>query len=127
MRQETENWLQLAANDYDDSLYLYQAARHPNAVYLICQAVEKLLKATITEIAQEVPPKTHHLAKLAQQSQLAIPAEQLVELKELNRHYRRIRYRDIAQADYNTRTKVEPIMASAQTLYTWILATFNNQ
>ena len=42
MRQETENWLQLAANDYDDSLYLYQAARHPNAVDLICSAVELL-------------------------------------------------------------------------------------
>ena len=49
MKSGIEKWLQQAASDHDGSLYLYQAAK-------------ELLKVTVTEIVQEVPPKTHHLA-----------------------------------------------------------------
>lgn len=126
MRNESKNWIDLAKTDYSDSLYLFKAARHPNAVYLVCQAVEKLLKAAITELDKDAPPKTHHLHKLAQLSELGFSDEQLEAMKGLNRHYRRIRYRDIAQTSYNTKEKVEPIINSVSKLYLWIFQVLNN-
>ena len=120
MRPETENWITLAQTDYDDSLYLFNSARHPNAVYLMCQAIEKVLKAALTELVEQRPPKTHHLVNLAIQSGLAFTSEQMEALKQLRRHYDRVRYRDIAQTSYNTKAKVSPIIDAGQNLYQWI-------
>src|SRR4030067_1125623 len=58
MKPEAKNWIGLAEEDYHDSLYLFKAARYPNAVYLLCQAIEKLLKAIQVEIASQPPQKT---------------------------------------------------------------------
>jgi HEPN domain-containing protein len=121
MKQVTKNWIALAQDDYDDSLYLFKGARHPNAVYHMCQAIEKVLKAALTELADEHPPKTHNLVNLAIQSGLAFSSEQMESLKQLRRHYDRVRYRDIAQASYNTKAKVSPVIDAGQTLYLWIL------
>ena len=121
MKQVTKNWLALAHDDYDDSLYLFQGARHPNAVYHMCQAIEKVLKAAVTELSDQHPPKTHNLANLAMQSGLTFSSEQMASLKQLRRHYDRVRYRDIAQASYNTKAKVKPVIESGQTIYLWIL------
>jgi HEPN domain-containing protein len=121
MEEATKNWLALARTDYADSAYLFQAARYPNALYLLCQAVEKALKAAQTALARTTPQKTHNLVWLGELSGLALTSAQQAALEELNRHYRRIRYRDLAQTDYQTKAKVAPILAQGKTMYLWIL------
>jgi len=132
--------LSLARVDYEDSLYLSKAARHPNAVYLMCQAIEKLLKGpegtfeqkvTVkkgiqVELASRKPNKTHNLELLGRQSTLPFSQQQFTFLDQLATHYDRVRYRDIAQTDYNTKAKVEPIIKQAKDLYLWILKNFVN-
>lgn len=125
MKPEAKN-IGLAEEDYHDSLYLFQAARYPNAVYLLCQAIEKLLKAVQVEVASQPPQKTHNLEKLGRQSKLPFSDDQLDFLNKLTTIYERVRYRDLAQAHYNTKAKVELIIHQGQTVYLWILNRFKN-
>lgn len=120
MSQDADNWLKLAAEDYDTALYLFKGARHPYAVYFLCQAIEKLLKAAQIQIANRSPRKVHNLVSLANKSGLVFPPGHLEILEDLSKHYKRVRYRDISQAHYNTKAKVQPIIQQAQEIYQWI-------
>lgn len=70
MSQDAENWLKLATEDYDTALYLFEGARHPYAVYFMCQAIEKLLKGIQIQLKQQQPRKVHNLRNLAKASGL---------------------------------------------------------
>jgi HEPN domain-containing protein len=120
MKPETQNWIALAAEDYEDSLYLFKGARHSNAVYHLCQAVEKILKAVQIERINQPPAHTHDLGSLARKSGLPFSEAQLTALEELFRHYKKVRYRDYADRKYNTKAKVAPIIKQGKELYQWI-------
>lgn len=116
-----ENWLDLAKMDFDDSLYLLKGARYPNAVYHLCQAVEKILKAAQVKFKSTVPRKTHQLGDLAKASGLEFTPEQTKFLEALTKDYGRVRYSDYARNFYNTKAKVEPLIKQAQAIYLWTL------
>jgi HEPN domain-containing protein len=126
MKPETENWVKLAKEDYEDALYLFKGARYPNAVYHLCQAIEKLLKGAQTELVNQVPKKIHNLRTLGKESGLSLSEAQYKILKDLRKHYERVRYRDLSRAHYNTKAKVEPIMNQGREIYQWILTALNN-
>jgi HEPN domain-containing protein len=121
MRAETKNWLGLADEDYKDSLYLFKGARYTSAIFHLCQAVEKVLKAGQIELTNSVPKKTHDLANLGKHSGITFSGEQYQVLKSLFTHFKRVRYRDLRQAHYNTKAKVQPIMDQDKEIYLWIL------
>ena len=126
MKPEVKNWLALADEDYRSSLVLFKNALHPQAVYHICQSVEKLLKAARLHLANEAAQHSHNLKSLGRKSGLKLSAEQYAVLAELYKHFQRVRYRDISQAHYNTKAKVEPIINQGQAIYLWILAELKN-
>jgi HEPN domain-containing protein len=127
VKAETKNWLGLAEEDYETSRYLFKGAKYPYAVYLLCQAIEKGLKAALVERTQQAPPKSHDLEILAKKSGLPFSSDHYRALKTLLTHYHRVRYRDLGQAQYNTQAKVEPILKQGQQIYVWILNTFKNR
>jgi HEPN domain-containing protein len=122
-----KNWLDLAAEDYDTSLYLFRGARYPYAVYLLCQAVEKTLKAAQVKITQQKPQKIHDLVHLGRTSGLTLTTDHQKTLRVLWTHYKRVRYRDLAQASYNTKKKVAPIIKQGKEMYRWIIAELENR
>jgi HEPN domain-containing protein len=126
MKSDTQQWLDIAATDYGSSLYLFKGAYYPQAVYFLCQAVEKLLKAALIELAGRPPVKTHQLESLARKTRLPFSEAYTQILKDLTRHYGRVRYPDYARTFYNTRAKVEPIINQGKEVYQWILTTLNN-
>ncbi|MCG3209286.1 MAG: hypothetical protein FOGNACKC_02907 [Anaerolineae bacterium] len=126
MRADTRQWLAVAQADYDDSLYLFQGARHPNAVYHMCQALEKLLKAAQIELTGQPPQKTHKLRSLAQETGLAFSKKHAAFLEQLSKDYNRVRYPDYQRTLYNTKTKAEPIIKQGQEVFQWILTKLNN-
>lgn len=126
LKPETVNWVKLARLDYRDSLYLHRAARHPNAVYLMCQAIEKLLKGAQVELLSQRPKKIHDLEVLAHNSGLEFSDEYYELLKDLTTHYERVPYRDIGQVHYNTKRKVKPIIDQGKEVYLWIQKRLKN-
>ena len=126
MRAGTKQWLEIAAEDYDVSLLLFKRASHPQAIYAMCQAVEKVLKAAQIEIANQPPQKTHQLEKIARESGLDFSDEQYQILKELSKHYRRVRYPDIQRIRYNTKAKAQQIIDQGREVYQWVLTKLKN-
>ena len=116
----------MAKEDYESSLYLFKGAHHPQAVYYLCRAIEKVLKAAQIENLDQYPKKIHHLKILGEQSGLSLSVEQINALEDLTKHYHRVRYRDIGDTSYNTKAKVEPIFKQGQAIYLWILNTLEN-
>ena len=127
MKPETKHWLEISDSDHDTSLYLFKGAKHPQAVYFICQSIEKLLKAAIIEFSNKAPLKIHRLENLAKESKISFSQHQVKALTELSKHYSRVRYPDISQESYNTKAKVKSIMESGKELYQWIRKKFANQ
>ena len=64
MDRAVASWVRLAKRDIR-SARLLVAADPDNALYLCQQAVEKALKAHVQQRTGELPPKTHHLLRLA--------------------------------------------------------------
>ena len=126
MKPETRQWLTIAKEDYSDSLYLFKGARYPNAIYHLCQAIEKALKAAQIEIANRMPKKTHDLERLGKKSGLPLSPDQHQTLDTLFKAYSQVRYPDYAQTKYNTKAKVEPVIKQGKEIYQWILAELKN-
>ena len=57
-------------------------------------ALEKALKALVTEETQQLPPRTHNLINLAQRAQVALSQEQQDFLGKLNNTNVVVRYPD---------------------------------
>jgi HEPN domain-containing protein len=85
MRAGTKQWLEIAESDYEVSLLLFKHAHHPQAVYAICQALEKTLKAAQIEFAHTRPKKIHHLKTIAEETNLPFSVAQYKILNELNK------------------------------------------
>jgi HEPN domain-containing protein len=107
-------------------VYLYDKARYPQAVYMLCQAIEKVLKGARIELLNAVPPKSHRLERLAVESGITFSNDQLQVLSELSKQYAVIRYPDFAQTRFDSKAKVRPIVEKAKELYLWTQRSLHN-
>jgi HEPN domain-containing protein len=126
MKSETKLWLEIAEGDYEMSMYGFKMARYPQALYLLCQAIEKTLKAGIVEFINQSSRKTHNLVSIAKHTKLSFSSDQLNALRELTRIYSQVRYPDYQRELYNTKAKVEPVINQGKSLYLWLIKHFND-
>ena len=93
---------------------------------MLCQALEKVLKAAQIEFAGQPPKRTHRLEQVAKDTGLEYTQEQYDTFTEFSKHYAKVRYPDFARMDYNTKNKVTPIVTHIKDLYLWTLHKFSN-
>lgn len=120
MKPETEVWLTLAEDDYQDAKLLWRNHRYGATVFFYQQAVEKILKAYIIESQNVIPPKTHHIELLIKEARLNSDEIGSPSVEELSKSYIRVRYPDLSRQYYTTKDKVEPLVAMAEQVYVWI-------
>src|SRR3990167_790746 len=120
MKEPAQKWFTIAESDIASSIYLLKGAHYPQAIYFLCQAIKKILKATEIELKNSAPQKIHRLENLAKKTGLPFSKKQYDHLSELSKHYSRVRYPDISNVSYNTKLKVEPIITNGKGLYIWI-------
>lgn len=72
MLKATANWL--AQVDYDRATAerMLHAGRYIYLVFVSHMALEKVLKALVTEETRKLPPRTHNLIDLAQRARLIL-------------------------------------------------------
>lgn len=126
MKKIAKTWLNFAKSDFESALYLFNGARYPQAIYLGCQSLEKLLKAVQIELTKNPPKKTHRLENLAIKTGLKFTKTQIENLTELSKIYGKIRYPDVSQSFYNTKSKAEPIFKKIKNLYLWTIEKLEN-
>lgn len=62
MRSDTQNWIALADYDLDTAQHMLESGRYLYVVFMCHLALEKMLKAHVTEATQAIPPKSHDLS-----------------------------------------------------------------
>ena len=116
MLKATANWLAQVDYDIATAEQMLHTGRYIYVIFMCHMALEKALKALVTEETQKLPPRTHNLIDLAQRAQVVLSQEQQDFLGKINNTSVVVRYPDdlsamvsqypeaIAQ-DYLERTK----------------------
>jgi len=61
LRKDSQNWIALADYDLETAVHMLETGRYLYVVFLCHLALEKVLKAHVTEVTQTSPVKTHDL------------------------------------------------------------------
>jgi HEPN domain-containing protein len=72
----TANWLAQVDYDVATAEQMLQAGRYIYVIFMSHMALEKALKALVTEETQKLPPRTHNLIDLAQRARVVLSQEQ---------------------------------------------------
>jgi len=89
------------------------------------QSTEKMLKAIFARKLEDVPPRTHHLVRIAEESKLKLSEEQKDFLRELSSYYIQSRYPDeIENIDSNISVDLaEKVLQRTEKLIQWLQLT----
>lgn len=77
LRKDTQNWLALAEYDLETARHMLVTGRYLYVIFMCHLALEKMLKAHVTEVTQTIPLKTHDLIYLVKKCALELPQNYL--------------------------------------------------
>jgi HEPN domain-containing protein len=84
MRADTKNWISMADYDLETAQHMLATGRYLYVVFMCHLALEKMLKAHVTEVTQSIPAKTHDLIYLVKKSELDLPLSHLEFIGKIN-------------------------------------------
>jgi HEPN domain-containing protein len=92
MLKATANWLAQVDYDIATAEQMLHAGRYIYVIFMSHMALEKALKALVTEETQKLPPRTHNLIDLAQRGHVVLSQAQQDFLGQLNNTSVGVRY-----------------------------------
>ena len=110
MRADTLNWIAFAEYDLETARHMLETGRRIYVVFMCHLALEKMLKAHVTEATQTIPAKTHDLIYLVKRSGLSVPSDLLDFIGKINNASVPMRYPDDLQRTLNEYT--DPVVRS---------------
>lgn len=125
MTKAVESWLDIAQEDFENGEVLLQNKRYSGALLFFQQSVEKALKAHCFIKSGDIPPKSHDLAVLLDNTDLPQASIDMNFLKKLSLSYIRLRYPDLDRTYYSDKEKILELIEFAKSLYLWIKDQFN--
>jgi HEPN domain-containing protein len=84
MRGDTKNWLESAKYDLESARYMLSSQRYLYVVFLCHLAVEKTLKALVSELTQSQAPRSHDLVYLVKRSGILPDSKQMDFISIMN-------------------------------------------
>lgn len=123
MRKDTENWLQMANYDLETAKHMLSTERYLYVVFTCHMALEKLLKAHVTEVTQTIPPRTHDLIFLVRKAGLELPQASLEFIGKINNASIPTRYPDDLQRalrEYD-QTIAQDYLQQTEKTITWLI------
>ena len=122
MRADTQNWTALAEYDLDTARHMLQTGRRIYVVFMCHMALEKMLKAHVTEATQTIPAKSHDLIYLIKKSGLVVPPPHLEFMGKINNASVPTRYPDDLQRTLGefTDSIVRDYLGQTEEALTWL-------
>jgi HEPN domain-containing protein len=122
MLKATANWLAQVDYDIATAEQMLHAGRFIYVIFMSHMALEKALKALLTEETQKLPPRTHNLIDLAQRAHVALSQGQQDFLGKLNNISVIVRYPDDLSALVSQYPEAiaRDYLARTQELITWL-------
>ncbi len=100
-----EYWIQSAAHDFDVAESLFQNEKYDWCLFIAHLVLEKILKGCYVKFANDFPPRTHDLVKLADMAGIEMDEEMLEFLDRVNTFNISTRYPDERFRFYRLCTK----------------------
>ncbi len=86
-------WLESAEHDWDTAETLFSTGKYDWCLFICHLVLEKILKAIyVQDNNNQLPPKTHNLVKLAENTKLSLTDDQLLLLDKVNDFNLEVRY-----------------------------------
>jgi len=86
-------WLESAAHDWDTAENLFSSGKYDWCLFIGHLVLEKILKAIfVQDNKNQLPPKTHNLIKLAENTHLSLTEDQKLLLDQINDFNLDVRY-----------------------------------
>jgi HEPN domain-containing protein len=122
MRDDTRNRIASAEYDMETAQTLFDGGRYPYVVFMCHLALEKMLKARVTQVTQSEPSKTHSLPSLLRKAGLDVPHGIRDFLGEITNGSALARYPDNIQEvlTIHTRDVAEEVMQSTREATKWL-------
>lgn len=125
MKEDTKLWVKQAEEDFKTAKAMLESRRYGYTCFCSQQALEKILKATVIELTNKRPAKTHDLIKLLEDSTLKLPQKRQKVLEEMGRHYFRVRYPDMHKGFYTTPKVAKETFTEMEEIFQWIKKKLN--
>ena len=122
MDEDVAYWLQLAQMDLESARKSLQGESYLHCLFGCQQALEKLLKALVTERTYQPPPRLHNLVRLAALAGLTLQPQQENLLSKLSVEYVEMRYpEELTTIDeLNNRQTAEEHLQQTEELFQWL-------
>jgi HEPN domain-containing protein len=84
MRKDTKNFIKSAEYDLETAEFMFNTRRYIYVIFMCHLSLEKLLKALVCEVNQNIPPKSHNLIYLVKLSNIELPKNYLDFIAKIN-------------------------------------------
>ena len=112
-------WTTGAAEDFDAAETLLEKGHLRHSLFFAHLALEKMLKALVTQRTRQVPPNTHNLIRLAVRGDLRLDRERDDFLREFGAFEMEGRYPDSQQLRLSVQ-EVREELKRAQEVLVWL-------
>ncbi len=92
MEKDVKYWANLSEYDIKTADAMFKSRRYLYVLFTCQQAIEKTLKALVTNNTKQFPPKTHDLLRLVELSKIDIDEARKEFLSKLSFYYIETRY-----------------------------------
>ncbi|MDP2990267.1 MAG: HEPN domain-containing protein, partial [Kiritimatiellota bacterium] len=115
-------WSEQAEYDLATAGDMLKAGRLYYVLFCCQQAVEKMLKAIYARKLEDVPPRTHQLVRMAEETKLELSEEHKDFLRELSAYYIQSRYPDEMEdmADGVSVDLAKQVLGRTEELIRWL-------
>ena len=113
-------WRDGAVEDWEVACELVQRGRIRHGLFFAHLALEKALKAHVCRVTEDLAPRIHNLARLAEISRIGFQPEQLDVLAEMNAFNIEGRYPDKLSAP-PTKKEALQYIRHAENVFKWLI------
>lgn len=123
------HWKKLAEKNWEASKSLFRLGHYDMCLFCCHLALEKYLKALVTEKTRNNPPFIHDLNRLAAVAKLPLAEEHKYYLNEITKFNIQARYDDVKLAFYKKATKgfTRRYLGITEKLIVWIKKEFHRK
>jgi HEPN domain-containing protein len=122
-QQQIDYWLNSAGHDLETAESLYSAAKYDWCLFLGHLVLEKALKAAyVMEHKNELPPRTHNLVRLIQETSIPADEDIILWLDHVTDFHLEVRYPDYKNEFYKQCTQkfADSQLAKIKECFSWI-------
>jgi len=120
IQKQIAYWKNGAIEDWDVAQSLIEDKKVRHGLFFAHLALEKLLKAHVCRVRQDLAPRIHNLSRLAELSKLNLSQKLKDILAEMNAFNIEGRYPDTLTPP-PTQTEAEKYMSRAEEVYQWLM------